>query len=121
MSAVYQYLADLRAQEMADAALEEAYAEQEARIVSETHIYAMSRRDIRRAERLQEKQRAEDDDDDFDDEDDPDEDDLDEDQDEDDVDYEYVEGEDPEDGDFEDDDFEDDDDDDHGVIVHYYR
>ena len=121
MSAVYQYLADLRAQEMADAALEEAYAEQEARIVSETHIYAMSRRDIRRAERLQEKQRAEDDDDDFDDEDDPDEDDLDEDQDEDDVDYEYVEGEDPEDGDFEDDDFEDDDDDDHGVIVHYER
>jgi GTP-binding protein len=73
MRAVYEYLALQREQERADDASEEAYAEQEARIVAETHEYSTSRRDARRAQRKEEKLREasgesddDDDDEDFD-------------------------------------------------------
>ena len=116
MGAVYEYLADLREQERADAAIEEAYAEQEARIVNETHSYSVTLRETRRAQRQQEKLGILDDDDDEQDED------FDEDaaesQSEDDYDFDREAAK-NQDDDFDDDD--DDDDDDHGVIVHYER
>ncbi|MFT4633057.1 MAG: GTP-binding protein, partial [Candidatus Pseudothioglobus sp.] len=69
MRAVYEHLAAQREQERADEAAEEAYAEQEARIVAETHEYSTVRRDSRRAQRKEEKLREASDDDDDDDED----------------------------------------------------
>jgi GTP-binding protein len=77
MARVYEYLSAQREQQRTDEAIEDAYAEQEARIVAETHEYSTARRDMRRAQRHQEKLReatgkSDDDDDDDDDEDDDD-------------------------------------------------
>jgi len=73
MASVYEYLSAQREQQRADEAVEDAYAEQEARIVAETHEYSTARRDTRRAQRHQEKLREttgksddDEDDDDFD-------------------------------------------------------
>ena len=121
MGAVYEYLADLREQERADAAIEEAYAEQEARIVNETHSYSVTLRETRRVQRQQEKlgilddDQDEDFDEDFDEEEDADED-LDEEavagQSEDDYDFDREAAKNQDDDDFDDDEDDDDDDDD---------
>ena len=117
MGAVYEYLADLREQERADAAIEEAYAEQEARIVNETHSYSVTLRETRRAQRQQEKLGILVDDDDDDEQDEDFDEDAAETQSEDDYDFDREAAKNQDDDDFDD----DDDDDDHGVIVHYER
>ncbi|MCB1647310.1 MAG: GTPase ObgE [Pseudomonadales bacterium] len=66
MHHIQQYLSELRELEAQDEEFQLARADEETRIVTETHQYSLNRRAQRRAERLLAKAREADDDDDFD-------------------------------------------------------